>query len=391
MTQKTIPVSFADTVLASQVRMTDDGYMVASCRVARSGIQHYLGSEVGMPERQIVRVYRPPEVVFADAAMASYASKPITNDHPPGGKVTAATWKRDAVGSMGTTVMRDGEFVRVDLALMDQAAIADYKRGKRQLSAGYDATLVVEPGTSPEGEEFDAYISDQKVNHMALVAAARGGDRLTFGDSANLRNPEPILDSAPTTEEETPMKIYVIDGQSIQADDAGLAMINTLKTKLADAETAHGAKLAQALTDAKAASDAEIGRLTAELAEAKKAVLTDAQISERAAALAGLVTQAKTLHDADYTGKSADQIRATVVQARLGDAAANMSAEAIAGAYAALAAAHKPEDPLRQGFADAKPSPTPAGSGVYLGDGKSAEQVKREQGITEAWRNAGAA
>lgn len=43
----------------SGVRRTTDGYLVAVAKVARIGVQDYLGSEVGKPEMPLVRVYRP--------------------------------------------------------------------------------------------------------------------------------------------------------------------------------------------------------------------------------------------------------------------------------------------------------------------------------------------
>src|SRR5690606_15489766 len=131
-----------DTVtVAGKPRRTKDGYLVADARVARTGIQQYLGSELGKPELPIVRVYRPEESVFHADAMLSYAYRPMTNDHPAE-PVTADNWRDVAVGQTGGEVARDGDFVRVPLVLMDATAIADYEAGKRELSMGYEAEIV---------------------------------------------------------------------------------------------------------------------------------------------------------------------------------------------------------------------------------------------------------
>jgi hypothetical protein len=74
----------------AKVRFTNEGYMVAVPRVARSGIQLYSGREVGKPEMKVVRVFRPEDEVFNKDSMHSYAHKPLTNDHPRSSKKRAA-------------------------------------------------------------------------------------------------------------------------------------------------------------------------------------------------------------------------------------------------------------------------------------------------------------
>lgn len=95
-----------DAVEISGTRRTADGYLVADARVARTGIQTYAGFEVdpdgslGLRDKATVRVYRPDDEVFADAAMRSYAYRPVTNDHPSEA-VTADNWRDVSVGQTG--------------------------------------------------------------------------------------------------------------------------------------------------------------------------------------------------------------------------------------------------------------------------------------------------
>src|SRR5690606_31354603 len=109
-----------DTVTLDGLRRTQDGYLVADAKVARTGIQIYTGREVdpenkhGLRDKATVRVYRPEEEVFAQDAMHSFAYRPVTDDHPTE-MVTADNWKALAVGQTGGEVARDGEFVRVPL------------------------------------------------------------------------------------------------------------------------------------------------------------------------------------------------------------------------------------------------------------------------------------
>jgi hypothetical protein len=86
-------VLVTDRLTVHDKRRTGDGYLVTEARFARAGIYEYAGRDVGKPNMDTVRVYRPEGEVFNDAAMASFAHKPITNDHPSD-NVTADTWKR---------------------------------------------------------------------------------------------------------------------------------------------------------------------------------------------------------------------------------------------------------------------------------------------------------
>ena len=105
-----------------QLRETADGYVVCQPRIARTGIQLYAGAEVGRPDLDQVRVYRPENEVMHKDSLKSLAGKPVTIEHPAE-PVTAKNWKDLAVGHMGDEVLRDGEFVRVPLILMDAGAI----------------------------------------------------------------------------------------------------------------------------------------------------------------------------------------------------------------------------------------------------------------------------
>lgn len=170
---------------AATLKLTGDGYLVAQPRISRTGIQLYRGSEVGMKDKAVVRVYRPEEEVFHRDSMNSLAHRPLTNDHPSV-PVTADNWKEFSVGQSGGDVVRDGEFVRVPMAFMDAKAIKDIKAGKKQLSVGYSCDLEFKDGVTPDGQAYDAIQTNIRGNHIALVKAARGGDRLTVGDAASL-------------------------------------------------------------------------------------------------------------------------------------------------------------------------------------------------------------
>lgn len=167
----------------AQVRETGDGYLVAMPRVARTGIQLYLGSEVGVKDKQIVRIYRPEAEVFAQDSLASYAGKPMTDNHPPK-MVDASNWKQFSAGQIGNDILRDGEWVRVPMIMMDTGLIAKFKAGKKQISMGYTCDIDMTAGTTSDGQAYDGIQKNLRMNHGAIVTAARAGNKALFGDSA---------------------------------------------------------------------------------------------------------------------------------------------------------------------------------------------------------------
>jgi len=64
------------------VRRLGDSRLAAVTRFARSGVHRYSGQEVGRPDLATVNVYRPESEVFSEDAMASFAHKALTLDHP---------------------------------------------------------------------------------------------------------------------------------------------------------------------------------------------------------------------------------------------------------------------------------------------------------------------
>lgn len=338
-----------DRVSVSAPRRTADGYLVADAKVARAGnVQEYLGSEVGRPDMPIVRVYRPAEEVFSADAMHSYAYRPLTVEHP-GKMVDADNWKAVAVGQTGGDVVRDGEFVRVPLVLMDSAAIREFEAGKRELSMGYSAEIVFDSGTTPDGQEYDAVQRNLRMNHLAVVSKARGGKELRIGDR---RTPSAEDHSAVNPERKSTMsntntRTVMVDGLPVECTDAAAIAIDKLQRQvkdsaqaLADAETKHAAELAD--------RDAKLAKAEAERDDAKAKVLSDADLDKRVNERAELVATAKAIADADYAGKSDAEIRKAAVVAKLGDAAIADKSDAYIEARFDILAEDAKADPVNK-------------------------------------------
>lgn len=376
-------------VLDGKVRKTRDGFLVASARIARTGIQLYDGREIGRPDMATVRVYRPPEEVFSKQAMQSLAHKPITLDHPPV-MVDAGNWEQYAIGHVGDEVTRDGDTVRVPMVIMDGKAIAAYERdGVKELSVGYSTELKWGKGTTPQGEAYDAIQTAIRGNHLAVVPAARGGSRLRIGDD------EPAGDN--------PMTIkMMIDGQSIDfADEVGAKHVQTLVAKLqselADAKKAkdNWAEEQEREKKTRAEKDAAFAAQTGEIAALKKQ-LDDAKaigdqktIDQRVKDHIELLVKADAVMEgkADFTGKDAAQIRREVVLAKMGDSAKDLDDAQMIGAFKAITANVKPRSGTER-LADSL-SLLGKGGGDNVNDAKAikdkayGEYVSRQR---DAWR-----
>ena len=176
--------TFHDRAPIEKVRRLADGRIAAVAKFARSGCYDYAGSEVGRPDLPKVTVYRSDDEVFSESAMASFAHKAVTLDHPAE-PVNSKNWRRVSVGYTEGRVARDGGFVEILLILADADAVSAYERGAaRELSAGYQCELVWGDGIAPDGTKYQARQVGIVGDHIAIVPAGRAGNECRIGDSA---------------------------------------------------------------------------------------------------------------------------------------------------------------------------------------------------------------
>lgn len=322
---------------STKLRMTKDGYLICSPRIARTGIQEYRGIEIGRPEMETVRVYRPEGEVFSKDSIRELAGKPVTVEHPDV-PVTADNWRDFAVGHIGEDVMRDGEFIRVPLILMDAAAISEVKSGRSQLSVGYSAVIQWADGVTPTGEKYDATQTAIRANHVAITHTARGGPLLRMGDNRR-----------------TPMatRKIMVDGIQVEADEKDISIIErriaSLEKEVSTAQSALGIAQTTMQTDAaKAATelanitavvatkDAELATLKANLDAAK---MTPQKLDQMVAARVATVQRAqKIIGDALVSeGKTDAEMRKQVVLAKLGETAKDWNDDMINASFNTLA------------------------------------------------------
>lgn len=313
-------MKFIDAAPLVGTRKTSDGYLVAEVRTARTGIQDYAGYEVGKPDQRVVKVYRPEDQVFDQTSLASYAHKPVTNDHPDEA-VTADNWKNLSVGQIGDEVARDGEYVRVPLIVMDAATIRQIEAGKRELSAGYVCDLAFEPGVTPDGQAYDAVQRNIRINHVAIVQHGRAGHEARIGDGAKTWGIRPFtLDDK--KEPKMNLKTIVLGDKAVQVLDTDAPIIEQIKDQWAKDRSKlisdHDAEIAK--------KDAELAKKDAELASMKEKVLEGPALDAAIVARGDLIAKAKAIvPDIKTDGLSDAAIRKAVVVAKFGDSVASKS------------------------------------------------------------------
>jgi hypothetical protein len=376
---------------SGSVRITNDGYMTAIARVARTGIQMYRGSEVGRPDLEWARVYRPENEVFAADSLRTYAHRPVTNDHPPVA-VTADNWKQFSVGHIGDEVIRDGRFVKVPLTLMDKAAIEDFRRGKNQLSLGYGTQLRWEKGTAPDGQAYDAVQTVIRANHLAVVKTARGGSDLRLGDRATSSNHE--------RNEDMNLVKLTVDSIDVQVTDVAAGVIQRhlqrMETQAAELrkkfefEEEEAKKAKEDAKKAKDSADAIVATKDAEIATLKQqvadAAMTPAKLDDMVKSRHATATRAKAIIGDKLVvdGKSEADIRRQVVDAKLGDAAKGWSDDQVSASFNTLAAS-APGTPASSGGQQHQLSTVLGDLATHV-DTRDAAYAERNKNLNGAWR-----
>ena len=312
------PIKFTGDAKLAGIRKTEDGYLVARVKCARTGIQYYNGDELGRPDLDRVALYRPEGEVFAKDSIHTYAGRPVTNNHPPV-QVDASNWKQYACGDIGEDILRDGEYVNVPITMMDQALINDYEAGKKEISMGYKHNVEFTDGIAPCGTPYQAISRNLRMNHLAIVDRGRAGHECRVGDSNPVKwgvSPITINDDE-VTKVTIKTQSVIVDGLKVETTDQGAQAIEKLQTVITakDSElTTQSADHAKAL----AAKDAEIDAKNEEIKKLKDSALDDAQIDAKVAQRAALIGDASLIAgDAELKG-SDDDVRKIALTAALG-------------------------------------------------------------------------
>lgn len=344
---------FTDRVTVGDTKLTKEGYLVATARVARTGVQLYLADELGdvataagFKSGDVVRVYRHEDQVFSDSVKRSITRVPVTVNHPPE-NVTADNWSRYAVGEVGDAMSTDGVWLVVNPMIKDAAAIEAAKTTHREISMGYTADIVA----ARDGLDADFEMKSLHMNHLALVPAGRAGSQARIGDSWGI---EPIKDFQPGR---TPInrergghtmttKTVVLGDRAVQVAVDDAAEVERFKDAQAKALADAEAKYTAAIE----ARDEEIGELKAKLQKAEDAAKID--VDALVAARTTLVGQVKALDASiDPTGLTDSELKKAAVVAKLGAEAVKDASDAeVNGMFKVLSAVPVQQNPVADAF-----------------------------------------
>ena len=169
-------ISFSDS---SKIKATIDkesGFLTAPVTLARVGVQHYFGYEIGLTdERSLdkIGVYRPATEVFHDDSIASFINLVVTDDHPID-FVNTENVKNLQVGSVSNVTPSADTKIDGIVTITDKTEIDKIKDGKNEVSVGYSNELKKEKGTF-DGIEYEFVQTKIRANHLAIVDAGRCG------------------------------------------------------------------------------------------------------------------------------------------------------------------------------------------------------------------------
>lgn len=168
--------------ISDNLSETEEGYLLClNVPIARTGVQKYLGQEIGLKDQwdKEVKVYREPADVFHPDTLASFEAKAVVDDHPTQ-PVLAANHSAYAKGH-AQNIRSDGSYIIADLVVTDPILIAKIKnKNKREVSAGYNCEYV------PFKDGFKQV--NIRANHVAVVDKGRAGPKVSIKDQLPARN-----------------------------------------------------------------------------------------------------------------------------------------------------------------------------------------------------------
>ena len=168
--------------ISENITRTPEGYLICmNVPIARTGIQEYLRSELGLDgdPNEIVKVMRTEKEVFSPETIASFEGKTVTDEHPPESvnPGNIAAYGHGHVQNVHRGAGEESDLLIGDLVINTNQLIDDVVNWrKREVSCGYDCEYYQDES----GQLFQRSI---RGNHVAVVPAGRAGSRVAIKDS----------------------------------------------------------------------------------------------------------------------------------------------------------------------------------------------------------------
>lgn len=252
------------------------GFLTSPVTLARVGVQHYMGFELGLTDRAMDRigVYRPASEVFHHDSVSSFTNLVVTDDHPTE-LVTIDNVKKLQTGTVSHVEVGDKSLSGM-ITITDAGQISKIKDGKLEVSVGYTNELKPESGVF-DGEKYEFIQTKIRANHLAIVDAGRCGPACKI-----------VMDNK---KKEQIVKI-TIDGIEYDVEDKQLAQAIQKQQAAHDAEKEAFKKKEEEAEEEKEAMKKDKDKAEAAKDAMAKTVLDDAAINSLVAERAKLLTTA---------------------------------------------------------------------------------------------------
>lgn len=183
------PESYYLTEMTSVNNGRDEkGYYICTNVVAaRTGVQKYLGKELGVTDSSMLNdifyLERDASEVFSKKTLASFNGAAFTDGHPTEKRVTSKNSKFLSKGIVTNPRKADfldaegNELLLVDIIVSDEDLITKIENGQKQVSAGYSWDYEV-----IDLKARRLKVKNIRANHVASVPRGRAGSAMILDE-----------------------------------------------------------------------------------------------------------------------------------------------------------------------------------------------------------------
>lgn len=255
------------------------GFLTAPVKLARTGVQYYLGIELGLKDRtrEQIGVLRSSAEVLHTDSIKSFVNLVVTDNHPSG-FVTIDNVKQLQKGQV-SEITKNIDGLSGVVTITDKDQIKKITEGKVEVSVGYSNQLKEEKGVH-DGNEYEFVQTKIRANHLAIVDAGRCGPSCKLTIDSNKKE----------------MFMFItIDGIQYNTEDAQLKQAIERQQAAYDAKFEKFEKKEEESEEEKKKLKAEKDKAEAEKDAAEKEKVSDADLNKLIADRAELLTTAKSI------------------------------------------------------------------------------------------------
>jgi len=290
------------TITNDNIRMLSNkidintGFLHSKVSICRSGIQEYLGSEIGLTgddAKKMFNVLRHPDDVTSDESLATYKNLVVTDDHPSEGWVNVDNIKEHQRGQLSETGIDDTQdevHVYGIMTITDANLIEKAMNGKVEVSLGYARELIAEDGVY-NGIPYQYKYTNIIANHLSVVDRGRCGASCAI---ANDKKDVIILDEE-QKKEGVLVKIMINGVEFEVSEEVGAAIMAERKSKETEANDMEEemVKKTEDMEELETANDkltAKVDGLNAKLATTNDSKMSDDDLNKMVSERASLVS-----------------------------------------------------------------------------------------------------